>query len=147
MSVTYRALAASPGDVFDVLADGWLYVAWVVGTSRIRDVDNAWPEPGSRLFHSFGVWPGLINDTTSMLEWDPPRHATLRARGWPIGEAQVHIDVKPRRDGCIVRLSEDAAEGPGRFVPGIVRQPGIHVRNTESLRRLAYLAEGRARRQ
>ncbi|SEB75301.1 Polyketide cyclase / dehydrase and lipid transport [Paramicrobacterium humi] len=146
MSVTYRAVAASPQDVFDVLADGWLYVGWVVGTARIRGVDADWPQPESRLHHSVGLWPFMLEDTTSMVEWDPPRRAVLRARGWPIGEAHVTIDVKRRGDGCVVRLNEDAVEGPGRFVPSVFRQPVIHVRNKESLQRLAYLAEGHAGR-
>ncbi|GAB3615524.1 SRPBCC family protein [Okibacterium endophyticum] len=147
MSVTYRAIAATPDDVFAVLASGWLYPSWVVGASRIRDVDDAWPAPGSRIFHSIGTWPLLINDSTSVLEWDPPRHVRFRARGWPLGEATISIDVKPRGEGdeCVVRMAEDASRGPGRFVPSVVRQVGIHYRNTESLKRLAYLAEGGAR--
>ena len=43
-----RDFDASPGDVWDVLSDGWLYPCWVVGAARMRDVDEAWPEKGSR---------------------------------------------------------------------------------------------------
>lgn len=144
MSTTYRAIAATPEHVFAVLANGWLYPSWVVGASRMRNVDEAWPEPGSRLHHSIGTWPFLIDDTTSVVDWDPPRRVRLIARGWPIGEAEVTIEVKPRGGGSIVRMSEDASRGPGRWIPSVVRQVGIHYRNTESLRRLAYLAEGGA---
>ncbi len=145
MAENVRRIDASPEQVFAVLADGWLYPGWVVGASRIRGVSAAWPSPGAELHHSVGVWPFLIDDKSILLEWDPPRRAVLRARGWPIGEAQVTIDVKPRGNGCLVRIAEDAAEGPGRLIPSILRQPLLHVRNTETLRRLAYLAEGRAR--
>ncbi|WEO78146.1 SRPBCC family protein [Cryobacterium sp. SO2] len=144
MAVNYRSLDCSPEKVFAVLADGWLYPGWVVGASRIREVDPAWPATGSAIHHSVGVWPALIDDSTLVLEWDPPRHALLRARGWPIGEAQVTIDVKPRGDGCVVRLAEDATAGPGRFVPRPLRDVAIRARNAETLRRLAYLAEGGA---
>ena len=70
----------------------------------------------------------------------------MRARGWPIGEAYVVIDVTPRGDGCVVRIVEDAAEGPGMLVPKPVRDILVHSRNVETLRRLAYLAEGGAGR-
>ena len=53
---------ATPADVFAVLADGWLYPSWVVGASRVRGVDGTWPQPGSRIHHSVGVWPLLIDD-------------------------------------------------------------------------------------
>ena len=142
MAVNYRRMDCSPDDVFRVLADGWVYPSWVVGASRIREVDEAWPAEGSRIHHSFGVWPLLIDDTTSVLEWDPPRRVLLKARGWPIGEAEVAIDVNSSGSGCVVRISEDAVAGPGRLVPSFIRRVGIHFRNLETLHRLAYLAEG-----
>jgi hypothetical protein len=145
-SVTYRTIAASPEQLFAVLADGWLYAMWVPGASRMRDVEQSWPSAGAVLHHSFGLWPIVIDDTTTLEEWDPPRHMRLRARGWPVlGEALVSIDVKRRRDGCVVRITEDAIEGPAMAVPEVIRAVGLHVRNTETLRRLAWLAEGGAR--
>lgn len=144
MSSNVRVLHCAPDDVFAVIADGWLFPSWVVGSSRMREVDDAWPEVGSHLYHSFGVWPVLIDDTTVSLQWDPPRRAVLRARGWPVGEALVTIDVKPRGDGCVVRIQEEAVAGPGRLVPDALMDVGLYIRNTETLHRLAYLAEGRA---
>ena len=144
MAENYRTMNCPPESVFAVLADGWLYPSWVVGASRMRDVDAAWPTAGSAIHHSVGVWPALINDTTSVLEWDPPRHALFKARGWPIGEAHVAVDVKPRGTGCVVRITEDATAGPGRFVPAVLRDPAIKLRNMETLHRLALLAEGGA---
>lgn len=146
MANNQRLLRCSPEDVFRVLADGWLYPSWVVGASRIRAVDEAWPAPQSRIQHSFGIWPMLLDDSTYVTEWDAPRRARFRARGWPVGEAFVVIEVKPRGDGCVVRIVEDAVEGPGLLVPRFIRSIGIHYRNTETLRRLGYLAEGGAGR-
>ena len=145
MAVNVRRFDATPEQVFAVLADGWLYPSWVVGASRIRAVAPDWPAPRAELHHSVGVWPFLLNDKTVLLEWDPPRRAVLQAHGWPIGEAQVTIEVAPRGAGCVVRIMEDAAEGPGRLIPEIVRRVILHIRNRETLRRLAYLAEGSAR--
>jgi len=42
-----------------------------------------------------------------------------------------------------VVMAEDAVTPPGTLVPKLVRAPGIQWRNTESLRRLAFLAERR----
>ena len=71
----------------------------------------------------------------------------LKARGWPMGSARVVLEVSPPPAGCRLSIDEDAIEGPGTLVPSAVRQPLIHVRNVETLRRLRYLAEGRAAAQ
>ena len=55
MSTTKRVMQAPPDQVWAVLADGWLYPLWVVGASRMRDVDDHWPAPGARLHHSVGA--------------------------------------------------------------------------------------------
>lgn len=143
MSVTRRRMRCSPADVFEVLGDGWLFPAWVVGASRMRDVDAAWPAPGSRLNHSFGSWPVLIDDATTMLEWEPTRRLVMQPKGWPVGEARVTIEVRTLSDGCEVRMTEVAVRGPGRLVPAPIMDVLLHARNVETLRRLAYLAEGR----
>jgi hypothetical protein len=145
MAVNVREMSCPPEAVFDVLDNGWLFTAWVVGASRMRAVDDAWPAVGSKLHHSFGSWPVLLNDETTVLEWDPPRRAAFRPKGWPIGESFVGIDVKPRGAGCVVRMEEYAVEGPGAAVPDVVLDGMLYPRNTETLKRLAFLAEGRAR--
>lgn len=143
MARNRRRLRCSAEAVFEVLGDGWLYPSWVVGASRMRDVDADWPAPGSRLRHSVGTWPLLIDDTTSVREWDPPRRMALIARGWPIGEAGVTITVRPRGDECVVEMREAAVSGPARLVPRFLADLLIGWRNAETLHRLAYLAEGR----
>lgn len=144
MSRNVRVLRCTPEDVFRVLADGWLFPSWVVGASRMREVDEAWPHAGSRLHHSFGVWPALIDDETVVESYDPPRRMVMRPKGWPIGEARVTIDVKARGDASVVRIQEEAVAGPGRFIPAPILDIGLHWRNEETLHRLAYLAEGLA---
>jgi hypothetical protein len=141
MSTNSRFIKTSPEAVFAIFRDGWLFPSWVVGASRIRGVDESWPAPQSKLYHSVGVWPLVIDDTTSVVEWDPPRRVRFLARGWPVGEAEVTFDVKRRGSGCLVRMREDAVRGPGRFVPKPVRDIGLLIRNKEALQRLAWLAE------
>jgi uncharacterized protein YndB with AHSA1/START domain len=136
-----RRLNCSPEQVFAVLRDGWTYPVWVVGASRMRSVDEGWPAPGTKLHHSFGVWPLLLNDTTEVLELDPGHRLVLEAGGWPIGNARVEITVEAAVDGSLVSMAEDVSDGPARLVPQPVRVAGIDVRNRETLRRLAYVAE------
>jgi hypothetical protein len=146
MSRNVRVLRCSPEDVFAVIADGWLFPSWVVGASRMREVDDGWPAAGAELHHSFGVWPAVIDDTTVSIEYDPPRRAVMKARGWPIGEALVTLDVKPRGEDTAVRIQEEAVAGPGRLIPRPLMDLALYIRNAETLHRLAYLAEGRAQR-
>jgi hypothetical protein len=138
-----RRFNCSPEQVFAVLHDGWTYPVWVVGASRMRDVDPGWPAPGTKLHHSFGMWPLLIDDTTEALEIEPGQRLVLEARGWPVGKARVEITVNAAANGSLVSIAEDVTDGPGQLVPQPVRVAGIDVRNRETLRRLAYLAEGR----
>lgn len=144
MVTVTRRMQCPPGAVLAVLADGWSYATWVVGTSRIRGVDPAWPAPGSRIAHSAGLWPAVVNDVTESLAWEPGRRLELQARGWPVGEARVVLEVRTAPGGCVVRLSEDAARGPGRLLPRAVRSAALLPRNRETLSRLAMLAERRA---
>jgi uncharacterized protein YndB with AHSA1/START domain len=143
VTVNRRILAATPDDVWHVLADGWLYPLWVVGATRIRDVDKNWPEQGSRIHHSVGVWPLLINDHTEVLEAVPGRSIKLRARAWPVGEAEVDIRLSDIGAQTEVTIQEDAVAGPGVLVPEPFKGLTLKWRNTESLRRLAFLVEGR----
>lgn len=103
------------------------------------------PRERSRLHHSVGVWPLLIDDETVVLEQVPGTSMRLRARAWPGGEAEVTVTVEPQGDRCLVMMEEDAVRGPGVLVPRPLRSLLLTWRNVESLRRLAYLVEGRAR--
>lgn len=144
MSVNERVVDAAPQAVWDVLADGWLYPLWVVGATRIRAVDDAWPAQGSKIHHSVGVWPAVIDDNTEVVDVDPLRRLVLHAKGWPLGTATVVIELEDLGKQTRVRIKEDAESGPGRLVPYPVRAPMIKLRNVEGLRRLSHLAEGRA---
>lgn len=145
MSTTSRPIAAIPERVWEVLADGWLYPLFVVGASRMRNVDDSWPAVGSRLHHSVGVWPALINDTTEVLEVDEGKRILLLARGWPAGEAHVDISLQPSGESTVVTIVEQATAGPGALIPKPLQDPQLHLRNTETLRRLAFVVEGRTR--
>jgi NAD(P)-dependent dehydrogenase (short-subunit alcohol dehydrogenase family) len=144
--IVSREVHAPPSAVWQVLCDGWTYANWVVGTSRVRQVDAEWPEPTSRIHHAVGPWPLLIQDHTVCLHEVPERELALRARGWPLGEAKVVIGLEPIGDErCRITISEDATAGPFVLAPRAVRQALIAPRNREALYRLALVAEGRHR--
>jgi uncharacterized protein YndB with AHSA1/START domain len=145
VSTTSRPIAATPEQVWEVLSDGWLYPLFVVGAARMRDVDESWPAVGSRLHHSVGSWPLLIDDTTEVLEIEEGRRLLLLARGWPAGQAHVDISLQPSGDTTVVTMVEDATAGPGLLMPKPLRDAQLHLRNVEALRRLAFVVEGRTR--
>lgn len=143
MSLNTAHLDASPDQVWAVLADGWLYPLWVVGATRMRSVDQAWPARGSGLHHSAGSWPLVLDDSTEVLDCEPERLLRLKARGWPFGEAEVSIELTAEGTGTRVTLREDAVSGPGALLPGALQRPVLTWRNSESLKRLGFLVEGR----
>ncbi len=140
---TTGRIRATPEQVWDVLADGWLFPLWVVGASRMRAVDPTWPEVGSLLHHSVGAWPVLIDDETEVLDARPPSFLSLQAKAWPTGEARVDLHLAASGSTTVLTLEEDAHLGPARVVPPFLRQPPLRWRNEETVRRLTLLVEGR----
>ncbi|WP_182523710.1 SRPBCC family protein [Nocardioides dongkuii] len=143
MSRNSRLIHATPDQVWSVLADGWLYPLWVVGASRMREVDESWPAVGSKLYHSVGTWPLLIDDNSEVLEARPGSLLKLRARAWPAGEAEVVLRLEPSGADTEVVIEEDAVSGPAALGPKALRDVPLAWRNVETLRRLAFVVEGR----
>lgn len=144
MSIRTRVVHCRPEDVWDVLADGWLFTTWVVGAARIRDVDSSWPQPGSQIHHSVGLFPLMVDDTTRSEICDPPKRLRMTAWAWPSGEAFVELQVKPHPEGCEVSITEQVTKGPTTIIPNALQDLVLRFRNDESLERLAMLAEGRS---
>ncbi|MBM2615677.1 SRPBCC family protein [Actinoplanes sp. LDG1-06] len=141
---TERIIEATPQQVFAVLADGWTYSDWVVGTAHIRDVDAAWPAPGSQLHHKAGPWPLSLKDTSTVVAVTPDRELHLRAGLWPLGEAEVHIRLEPVGTASTrVVIEEDFRAGPLLGLRNKINDLVLHGRNTEALARLADLAEAK----
>lgn len=137
------SVPAPPEAVFAVLTDGWNYPAWVVGASHIREVDDGWPAKGSRIHHSIGPWPLVIQDATEVLRTDPPRLFVLEARMWPLGKARVRFELTGDERATTIRMFEVATRGPLSALPVSVQSRLIAPRNRESLRRLARLAHAK----
>ena len=138
-----RDIAAPRSRVWDLLADGWSYAQWVVGNSRMRAVDDDWPAAGSRILHSIGVWPAVIDDETVVVSSVPQRELVLLASMGPLGAARITLQLSDVPDGCRVEMAEVAVRGPLRLVPDRLQLVGIWPRNQECMWRLAGLAERR----
>jgi hypothetical protein len=141
MATVQCTIEAVPDRVFAVLADGWTYSDWVVGTAHIRDVDPDWPAVGSRLHHKAGPWPLSLQDTSTVLECDVDKLLTLKAELWPLGDATVRLELEPVGVGSTrVTMHEEFRTGPLRWAQNKINDLVLHRRNIESLRRLSDLA-------
>lgn len=148
MATVQRHIAAHPSEVFAVLADGWLYSGWVVGTSHMRAVEREWPAAGSRLYHASGAWPFVTRDETKVESVTPGRTLELTARGRPFGEAHVSIvlsDATARAStdaaSTLVTMSETPVAGPGKWLHNPASEALLARRNRESLARLDALVQ------
>ena len=142
MNVVRRRTSAPPAAVFAVLADGWRYADWVVGAKTIRHVDDAWPAVGARFHHEVGVGPVEIRDSSVSEAVEPDRALSLRVKAFPAGSARVRIVLEPTDDGGTeIVMEEHPLEGFARRFDNPLQRAALRLRNVESLRRLARLAE------
>lgn len=122
------------------MADGWTYSQWVVGNSRMRAVDPNWPEVGSTIRHSIGVWPFTVDDESVVEECVPQEKLVLHAKG-QLGGARVILRLSDIPDGCRVTMEEYPVSGVGAFVPRKLGDLAAWPRNRETLWRLGAIAE------
>ena len=142
VAIVKRTVQAPPDRVFAVLADGWTYSDWVVGTAHIRDVEPDWPKPGSTLHHKAGPWPLSLQDSSTVVACEPNRLMTMKVGLWPLGEGTVKFELEPvGANATRVTMHEDFHAGPLQWVRNKVNDLVLHRRNVESLRRLADIAE------
>ena len=142
--IVRRETAASRHQVWEVLADGWTYSQWVVGNSRMRAVDPDWPQPGSTIHHSIGVWPAVINDSTVVESCTPEEELVLIANGRPFGKARITLRLHDTDGGgCVIEMAEVPVSAPMKWLPDSVALAGVFPRNRETTWRLAAIAERR----
>jgi uncharacterized protein YndB with AHSA1/START domain len=146
MSKNQITVSASPEDVFAVLDDADAYPKWVVGARRLRRVDPDWPHEGSEFHHAIGLPGAELKDSTEVIEHSAPRRIVLEVRFRPTGTARVEISVDPVEGGTVVTMEEDPHSGPVSWLPRLVTDPALHLRNAWSLQRLRHEVEQRAPR-
>jgi uncharacterized protein YndB with AHSA1/START domain len=141
MATNHRLLHGSPERVFQVLMDSEAYADWVVGSDVIRATDDTWPAVGSRFHHRVGVGPFKLNDHTEVVERVAPSKLVLHARGRPMGTAMVTMLLEPRDGGTLVTMCETAGDLLSHIGINPLTDWLVHLRNRESLRRLARIVE------
>ena len=134
-------IAATPEQVWDVLASPPTYADWVVGSSEIRSSDRDWPAVGCRFNHRVGFALLKISDHTEVLECDPPRRLRLRAKARPLGVAHVVLELEPDPEGTRVTMIENAGNRLTRLLFNPLTHLLVRGRNFESLRRLRDIVE------
>lgn len=134
---------APPADVFAVLADPRSYARWVVGSRRIRRADREWPAAGAAFDHAVGLGPLTLKDSSRVEASDPPRLLRLLVMTRPLAKAWVTLRLVRDQGGTRVQMDERAADTRSRLFFNVLTDPLIKLRNAESLRRLAALAERR----
>lgn len=141
VATVQRIIQTTPDRVWAVLADGWTYSDWVVGTVHIRDVDPHWPAVGAKLHHKAGPWPLSLHDSSTVLSCEPGREMTMQAGLWPLGEARVSFELEPYGAGATrLTMHEEFDTGPLRLARNKINDLLLHRRNIESLRRLTDIA-------
>ena len=125
-SITVQASAEA---IFTVLDDAYAYPKWVVGTRRVRRVDDDWPAEGSEFHHAIGNAAGELHDSSMVLERDAPRHLALEVRFRPTGIARVDIRITEHDGGHEVTIEETPTGGLFAHLPRIFTDPPLTVRN------------------
>lgn len=138
-----RDTTATRQQVWDVIADGWTYSQWVVGNTRMRAVESSWPAPGSKIHHTIGIWPAVINDETVVESCTPLEELILRAKTRPFGGARIVLRLFDTENGSRIEMAEVPVGGPLNLLPRRLGLAAAYPRNRECLARLAALAERR----
>ncbi len=144
MTTNRMEVAAPPATVYRVLMDPYAYAEWVVGSKRVRGVDDDWPAPGSRFHHTVGG-PGVdIDDSSKLIATEADRRVELEVRFRPVGVGIVTIMLEPiGSDRTRVTMTEHPKEGAVRHWWSPPLQAITYARNAYALRRLARISARR----
>ena len=145
MATTDITIDAPASAVYASLIDAWTYEVWVGGAKRIRDVDAAWPAPGSRFHHSVGVGPVMTRDETKMLRHERDKLVELEMQLWPVGQGVVRLELEETTGRTHVTMHENFTQGPAAWGDNRLQQALIKLRNDVSLDKLKTVVEQRHR--
>jgi uncharacterized protein YndB with AHSA1/START domain len=143
MAHTAREFHRSPSELFAVIADPATYPDWLVGTSKIRDIEHNFPSPGATFRHTVGMRPFAVPDLTVVRDVEPDRSLTLSVRARPLFSAEVIFRIVGDDERSVVTIEEEPTL---RLLGNVLRplvDPVIHHRNHRSLRRLEALMDRR----
>lgn len=137
-------IRATPDEVFDVLADGWNYAAWVVGAKTIPHVDPGFPAAGSCFQNRVRNGFRGIDGVTEVVTANRPRTLRLRASVGRVAAADISFELEPISGGTSVTMHESPIGDRPFSVIGRRSAPLLRVRNAECLWRLKCVVEERS---
>lgn len=141
MAKRHRLIRTTPGQVWEVLADGERYADWVVGTSRSKPVRGDWPEVGAAIAYEVRIGPVRLHNETVVRRCVPGRELELEAKAGPLGTARIAIDVRSWGDDTLVVVDEHPLQGAGGTIHNVGVEALIQLRHREMLRRLEEVCE------
>jgi hypothetical protein len=146
MSTNTRTMPLAVPAVWAVLADGFTYSQWVVGTRAIRDVDDDFPAVGSRLHYTVGHGPLRHQGHTEVVASDEGRRLELEVVAWPAAAVRVVLSLAGRTaNRTEVTLVEHPKKGVGALLHNPLSDVVLRLRNVKTLRRLEAVASTRGR--
>lgn len=139
-AVVHHVVRAQPQDVAAILADGWLYGAWIAASTGVRAVSSDWPAPGATLAQGMGAWPLPVGSILTVVQHDPGRLLVMDSTAGSLVSTRIQIEVTGTDEQTSVtmgeRLTRPASDRLSHASAGLLR-----LHNTVSLQRLALLAE------
>ncbi|MFD5800121.1 MULTISPECIES: SRPBCC family protein [unclassified Streptomyces] len=144
MAVRHRLIQATPQAVWDVLADGDLYVEWVVGPSDSTPRSGHWPEVGATIAYEVRLGPLRLDNESVVRHKADGRLLEIEAKAGRLGTARISVELRPWGEQCLVIVDEHPLRGPGGILHNTGVEALIQVRHRAMLARLARLCESRA---
>ncbi len=147
MAMLNLLVDAPPEAVWEVIRDGHSYAQWVAGTQQIHEVDESWPEVGSKIHFTAGIGPWHFDDFTYVRHLDGDV-IDLQAHAGRLGSARVSIEVRPWGEAqTLVVLNEHPLTGPPARWHNALVEVALRVRNRRMAAALKRLVEERRSRE
>lgn len=143
MAIVNVLVRRSPEQVWEVLADGFAYSQWVVGTQQIRSVDEGWPAVGTSIHYTLGLGPVSFRGRTTSRVMEEGHKLGLEADASWLGTARIMIELLPWGEDTVVLLDEHPLRGPGYRLHNTFSDALLLLRGRPMVQHLARLVESR----
>lgn len=144
MAIVNVLVRRPPERVWEVLADGFAYADWVVGTRQIRAVDDGWPAVGTSIHYTVGVGMLSFRGRTTVRAIEEGHTLGLEADAGPLGTARIMIELLPWGEDTVVLLDEHPLRGPGYALHNAFSDALLLLRGRPMVKHLARLVERRS---
>jgi uncharacterized protein YndB with AHSA1/START domain len=144
MAIVNVLVRRPPERVWEVLADGFAYAQWVVGTREIRRVDEGWPAVGTSIHYTLGLGPVTFRGRTTSRVVEEGRRLGLEADASVLGTARIMIELLPWGEDTVLLLDEHPLRGPGYRFHNTFSDALLLLRGRPMVKNLARVVESRS---